>query len=129
MNDCAISENDGVGHRKKWPNLVAFLHKAPLAHVLRPKELIICSHGLLDAINLDALQNDSALYHYVQEHKYTENIADMTLTVTYLALIGDVLCRQNEKSAAISHMKQARDHVQIADKVMQGYILQLFAYT
>ncbi len=102
----------------------------PLAtvHVLRTKELVIRCHGLLGAIYLDALQNDSALYHYIQAHKFAEEIHDTNLTVTYFALIGDVLRQQNDKTTAISCMENARDQAANANQATLGHILQLLAY-
>src|SRR5579859_5402091 len=75
----------------------------PLAsvHVLHIKELLIRCHGLLGTIYLDALQNDAALYHYIQAHKFAEDINDTNLTATYLVLMGDVLRQQNDKATAL----------------------------
>ncbi len=103
----------------------------PLAtvQVLRTKEFVIRCHGLLGAMYLDALQNDSALYHYIQAHKFAEEIHDTNLTVTYLALMGDVLRQQNDKATAISYMGNARDQATKADQATLGHILQLLAYT
>lgn len=111
------------------PNLEKLLYTASSANTNRIKELVIRSHGLLGAICLDSMQNDTALYHYMQAHKFAEELRDTTLTVTYLALIGDVLRRQNEKTTAIGHMEDARRKASAADKVTQGHILQLLAYT
>lgn len=99
----------------------------PLAtiHVLRTKELVIRCHGLLGAIYLDALQNDPALYHYIQAHKLAEEIHDTNLTVTSLALMGDVLRQQNDKATAISYMENAREQAVNANKATLGHILQL----
>src|SRR5207253_11115397 len=96
---------------------------------LRITELVIRSHALLGTICLDALQNDSALFHYMEAHKYAEEIHDTDLTATYLALIGDVLRRQNRKQEAITHMEEARDQASQAAGSTQGHILQLLAYT
>jgi len=103
----------------------------PLAtvHVLHIKELVIRCHGLLGTIYLDALQNDAALYHYIQAHKFAEEIRDTSLTATYLALMGDVLRQQNDKAAALSYMENARDRAANADRATVGHILQLLAYT
>ena len=103
----------------------------PLAalHALRAKELIIRCHGLLGTICLDALQNDSALYHYIQAHRFAEDVRDVNLTSTYLALIGDVLRQQNDKATAISYMENAREQAGQAHPATLGHILQLLAYT
>ena len=103
----------------------------PLAavHVLRTKELAIRGHGLLGTMYLDALQNDAALYHYMQAHKCAGEIHDTNLTVTYLALIGDVFRQQNDKAVAIRYMENARDQASNADQATVGHILQLLAYT
>jgi tetratricopeptide (TPR) repeat protein len=103
----------------------------PLAtvHVLHIKELVIRCHGLLGTVYLDALQNDSALYHYIQAHKFAEEIHNTNLTSTYLALMGDVLRRQNDKATALSYMENARDRAAHADQATLGHILQLLAYT
>src|SRR5579883_150713 len=103
----------------------------PLAalHVLRAKALAIRCHGLLGALYLDALQNDAAFYHYTQAHRLAEEIRDTNLIVTYLALIGDVLRRQNDKTGAISSMEQARDQGEHAAPATRGHVLQLLAYT
>ncbi len=103
----------------------------PLAtvHALHIKELVIRCHGLLGTIYLDALQNDSALYHYIQAHKFAEEIHDTNLTVTYLALMGDVLRQQDDKATALSYMENARDRAAHADRATLGHILQLLAYT
>ncbi len=78
---------------------------------------------------VDALQNDSALYHYIQAHRFAEEIHDLNLTVIYFALMGDVLRRQNDKAAAISYMENAKDQAAKANQASQGHILQLLAYT
>jgi transcriptional regulator with XRE-family HTH domain len=103
----------------------------PLApvHVLHIKELVIRCHGLLGTIYLDALQNDAAFYHYVQAHKFAEDIHDPNLTATYLALMGDVLRQQNDKATALSYMENARDRASHGDRATLGHILQLLAYT
>ncbi|MEO7019659.1 MAG: winged helix-turn-helix domain-containing protein [Ktedonobacteraceae bacterium] len=103
----------------------------PLAtiHILRAKELATRCHGLLGAIYIDALQNDAALYHHVQAHTLAEEIRDVNLAVTYLALIGDVLRRQNDKATAVSYMEHARDQAAKADQATLGHVLQLLAYT
>jgi len=103
----------------------------PLAtvHVLHIKELVIRCHGLLGTIYLDALQNNSALYHYMQAHKFAEEIHDTNLIATYLALTGDVLRQQNDKAAALKYMENARDRAANADRATLGHVLQLLAYT
>lgn len=103
----------------------------PLAtvYVLHIKELVIRCHGLLGTIYLDALQNDAAFYHYIQAHKFAEEIRDTSLTATYLALMGDVLRQQNDKATALSYMENARDRAAHADRATVGHILQLLAYT
>lgn len=115
---------------KLLPNIEKLMYM-PLAtiHVLRTKELVIRCHGLLGAIYLDALQNDPALYHYIQAHKLAEEIHDTNLTVTSLALMGDVLRQQNDKATAISYMENAREQAVNANKATLGHILQLLAYT
>jgi len=115
---------------KLLPNLERMIY-TPLAtvHVLRAKELVIRSHGLLGSIYLDALQKDSAFYHYTQAHKFAEEIHDTNLVATYLALIGDVLRQQNDKATALSYMENARDQAARADQTTLGHILQLLAYT
>ena len=62
-------------------------------HVLHIKELVIRCHGLLGTIYLDAVQNDSALYHYMQAHRFAEEIHDINLMATYLAL--QAMCYDN----------------------------------
>jgi transcriptional regulator with XRE-family HTH domain len=58
---------------------------------LRAKHLVIRAHGLLGSICLDASQNDTALFHYMQAHRFAEEIHDGDLAATYLCLMGDVL--------------------------------------
>ena len=112
------------------PGLERMMHKSFLSPFkLRITELVIRSHALLGTICLDALQNDSALFHYMEAHKYAEEIRDTNLTATYLALIGDVLRRQNKKLDAIQRMETARDQASHATKSTRGHILQLLAYT
>jgi transcriptional regulator with XRE-family HTH domain len=115
---------------KLLPTLEKMLN-LPLAtvHVLHIKELVIRCHGLLGTIYLDALQNDAAFYHYIQAHKFAEEIHDTNLTATYLALMGDVLRQQNDKATALSYMENARDRATHADRATLGHILQLLAYT
>ncbi len=118
---------------KLLPNLEKTLYVS-LANlsILHVKELLIRCHGLLGTICLDALQNDHALFHYIQAHQLAEDIQDTSLSVTYLALIGDVLRRQNDKTGALSRMELARDQAVKAKGVTsatRGHILQLLAYT
>lgn len=98
-------------------------------HTLRAKELAIRAHGLLGTICLDALQNDTALFHYMQARRFAEEIQDVDLSTTYLCLIGDVLRRQNDQAGALKHMEQARDAASKASNATRGHILQLLAYT
>ena len=96
---------------------------------LRIQELIIRCHGLLGVISLDALENNTALFHYTHAHQIATEMHDVDHATTYLALIGDVLRRQNEKQQAISHMENARDQAINASRATQGHVLQLLAYT
>ncbi|HLG63966.1 MAG TPA: helix-turn-helix transcriptional regulator [Ktedonosporobacter sp.] len=98
-------------------------------HILHAKELVIRCHGLLGAIHLDALQNDFALYHYKQAYTLAKEIQDTNFTITYLALMGDVFRRQNDKTTAVSYMENARDQAANANQATLGYVLQLLAYT
>ena len=96
---------------------------------LHIQELLIRCHGLLGVISLDALENNTALFHYTHAHQIATEIHDVDQATTYLALIGDVLRRQNEKQQAISHMEHARDQGIHASRATQGHVLQLLAYT
>ncbi len=96
---------------------------------LRAKELTVRAHGLLGTICLDALQNDTSLFHYMQAHRYAEEIHDADLSATYLCLIGDVLRRQNDEAGALQHMEHAKDSASHASNTTRGHILQLLAYT
>ncbi len=98
-------------------------------YTLRAKELTVRAHGLLGTISLDALQNDTALFHYMQAHRFAEEIHDVNLAATYLCLIGDVLRRQNDQAGALKRMEQARDSATHASNTTRGHILQLLAYT
>ena len=98
-------------------------------HTLRAKKLAIRAHGLLGSVCLDASQNDTALFHYMQAHRFAEEIHDVDLATTYLCLVGDVLRRQNDQSGALSHMENARDLASHASNTTRGHILQLLAYT
>ena len=112
------------------PSLDGMAYNLPLAKDrLRAKELSIRCHGLLGAICLDALQNDNALFHYMQAHRLSEEIHDADLTATYLCLVGDALRRQKDQSKALSHMEKARDLAASASNAARGHILQLLAYT
>lgn len=97
--------------------------------VLRAQELAIRSHGLLGALYLDKMENDTALYHYTLAHGIAEDIHDLDQQTTYLALIGDVLRRKDDKLTAISRMELARSQAAHASRATQGHILQLLAYT
>lgn len=99
-----------------------------LGHTLQAKSLVIRAHGLLGSVCLDASQNDSALFHYMQAHRFAEEIHDIDLATTYLCLMGDVLRRQNDQSGALNHMENARDLASRASNTTRGHILQLLAY-
>lgn len=105
------------------------LSNGPAIHTLRAQELAIRSHGLLGAIYLDAMQNDTAMHHYVQAQAIAEEIHDIDQATTYLALIGDVLRRKDNKLAAISRMELALGKAEHASRASRGHILQLLAYT
>jgi transcriptional regulator with XRE-family HTH domain len=115
---------------KLLPSLekIAFSPYLP-GHTLRAKKLAIRAHGLLGSVCLDASQNDTALFHYMQAHRFAEEIHDVDLATTYLCLLGDVLRRQNDQSGALSHMENARDLASHASNTTKGHILQLLAYT
>jgi hypothetical protein len=98
-------------------------------YTLRAKELTVRAHGLLGTICLDALQNDTSLFHYMQAHRFAEEIRDANLSATYLCLIGDVLRRQNDQASALKYMENARDAASTASNTTRGHILQLLAYT
>jgi transcriptional regulator with XRE-family HTH domain len=98
-------------------------------HTLRAKKLAIRAHGLLGSVCLDASQNDTALFHYMQAHRFAEEIHDTDLAATYLCLVGDVLRQQNDQSGALSHMENARDLASHASNTTRGHILQMLAYT
>jgi hypothetical protein len=70
-----------------------------------------------------------ALFHYMQAHRFAEEIHDVDLATTYLCLMGEVLRRQNDPSGALSYMENARDVVSHASNTTRGHILQLLAYT
>ncbi len=114
---------------KLLPSLDSMMHALPLTiDKLRVKELSIRCHGLLGTICFDALQNDSALFHYMQAHRLSEDIHNVDLVATYLCLVGDVLRRQKDQSEALSHMENARDLAVGASNTTRGHILQLLAY-
>lgn len=96
---------------------------------LQAKKLAIRAHGLLGSVCLDASQNDTALFHYMQAHRFAEEIHDTDLVATYLCLVGDVLRQQNDQSGALSHMENARDLASHASNTTRGHILQMLAYT
>ena len=98
-------------------------------YTLRAKELTVRAHGLLGTICLDAMQNDTSLFHYMQAHRFAEEIRDANLSVTYLCLIGDALRRQNDQAGALKYMENARDAASTASNTTRGHILQLLAYT
>jgi transcriptional regulator with XRE-family HTH domain len=98
-------------------------------HTLRAKELTIRAHGLLGTICLDALQNETSFFHYMQAYQFAEEIHDIDLSATYLCLLGDVLRRQNNQAGALKYMENARDLASNASNTTRGHILQLLAYT
>ena len=89
---------------KLLPKLQYMLHTHAIStHRLRLQELIIRCHGLLGAIGVDALQNNTALYHYTHAYQISAGNHDIDQATTYLALIGDTFRRQGEKGRAISY--------------------------
>lgn len=100
----------------------------PPAHTLRAKELVIRAHGLLGCVCSDSLQIDSAFFHYMQAHRFAEEIHDKDLTTTYLCLVGEVLRQQKDSPGALRHMENARDLASSASHATRGHILQLLAY-
>jgi transcriptional regulator with XRE-family HTH domain len=98
-------------------------------HVLHAQHLAIRAHGLLGALYLDKMENDTALYHYTLAHDIAGDIHDLDQQTTYLALIGDVLRRKDDKLTAISRMELALSKAAQASRVTRGHILQLLAYT
>ncbi len=115
---------------KLLPQLQQLLHTPlPKHHLLRVHELTMRSHGLLGAINVDALKNDTALYHYTLAHQLAAEDHNIDQSTTYLALMGDTLRRQGEKLKAISYMQNAHEMAYNARPATQGHILQLLAYT
>ncbi len=99
------------------------------SQALRIRELVMRCHGLLGSIRLDALENDSALFHYKHAQQLANESHNDEQAAAYLALMGDTLRRQGEKLKAISYMEQARDQATTAGKATQGFIRQLLAYT
>jgi len=112
------------------PKLQQMLNASMLSvQKLQTQELIIRCHGLLGVISLDALENNTALFHYTHAQQIASEIHDTEQAITYLALMGDVLRRQNEKQQAISLMENARDKANDATQATLGHVLQLLAYT
>lgn len=112
------------------PNLEKIAHSPyQPGYTLRAKELAIRAHGLLGTICLDALQNNTALFHYMQARRFADEMRNVDLSSTYLCLIGDVLRRENDKTGALKHMESARDLAAKASNTTRGHILQLLAYT
>lgn len=115
---------------KLLPRLDRIRHSNTAAiQVLRAQHLTIRSHGLIGALCLDRMENDSALYHYTIAQGIAADIHDLDQETTYLALIGDVLRRKDEKLTAISRMELARSQAAQASRATRGHILQLLAYT
>lgn len=115
---------------KLLPDLekIAYTPYLPQGQKLRAKELVIRAHGLLGSVCLDALQNDTALFHYLQAHRFAEEIHDSDHAITYLCLVGEVLRRQKDEAGALAHMENARVQAFGASKTTRGHILQLLAY-
>ncbi len=112
------------------PKLEHLLRTHPTSpQALRIRELVMHCHGLLGTIRLDALENDSALFHYKHAQQLASESHDIEQAATYIALIGDTLRRQGEKLKAISYMEQAQDQATTTGKATQGFIRQLLAYT
>ncbi len=107
---------------------VAYSSHLP-GHTSRAKNLAIRAHGLLGSVCSDALQNDTALFHYMQAHRFAEEIHDVDLTATYLCLVGEALRQQNNQPGALSHMEAARDLASGTSNATRGHILQMLAYT
>ncbi|WP_201380190.1 tetratricopeptide repeat protein [Ktedonobacter sp. SOSP1-85] len=106
---------------------IAYAPAAP-GQTLRAKELAIRARGLSGSVCLDALQNNTALYHYMQAHRFVEEIHDEDHAMTYLCLIGEVLRRQKNQSQALSHMERAKEKAPRLSNTARGHILQLLAY-
>ncbi len=115
---------------KLLPDLekTAYMSYLPPGQTLRAKELIIRAHGLLGSVCLDALHNDTALFHYMQAHRFAEEIHDNDHVTTYLCLVGEVLRRQKDEAGALAHMENARTQASGTSKTTRGHILQLLAY-
>jgi len=101
----------------------------PALQILRAQNLAIRSHGLLGALYLDKMENDTAMYHYIVAQGIASDIHDVNQATTYLALIGDVLRRKDDKMTAISRMELALSQAAQASRATRGHILQLLAYT
>jgi len=115
---------------KLLPSLEKIAHSLyPPSQALRAKELAIRAHGLLGTVCLDAVQNDTALFHYMQAHRFAEEIRDIDLAAAYLCLVGEVLRLQNDQSGALSYMENAREIASHASNATRGHILQSLAYT
>lgn len=106
----------------------AYLPYLPSLHMLRAKELASRAHGVLGSVCVDALQYDTAFFHYMQAHRFAEEIHDEDLTVIYLCLVGEVLRQQNDRPGALSYMENARDKAANASNATRGHILQVLAY-
>ena len=115
---------------KVLPGLEKIAYSPSLpGHTLRAKHLTSRAHGLLGSVCLDAAQHDTAFFHYMQAHRFAEEIHDLNLATTYLCLLGDVLRQQHDQSGALAHMEQASEVASQASKATRGHILQVLAYT
>lgn len=97
-------------------------------YIFRTRYLLTKSHELLGTIQLDAMQRNVGLYHYVQAHRLAIEAHDIDQAALYAALIGDVR-RQDNKEKAIRIIEEALAQATNARKATRSNILQLLAFT
>lgn len=115
---------------QQLPQLERMLHD-PLynGHITRVRNLLTRCHGLLGTILIDALENDAALFHYVQANRLASANHDPENATAYLAVIGDTYRRKGQKGQAIALLEEAQAQAQQTSQANQGHILQLLGYT
>jgi transcriptional regulator with XRE-family HTH domain len=115
---------------QQLPQLERMLHDPVFnSHTTRIRYLLTRCHGLLGAILVDSLENDAALFHYIQANHLASANHDVENASTYLAAIGDTYRRKGQKDQAITLLENAQSQAQQTSRVNQGHILQLLGYT
>lgn len=112
------------------PWLEAARRRAPMSiHAHQSAHLLARGYELLGALELDRLENDTAISYFRRALTLSEELKDTNLIAAHMTELGDAYRRKGDKEIAIELMETALQRTQNAERATRGYVLEILAYT